>query len=420
MPRRTSPRADVLLMAAAVADFRPADAGRRPSSRRTRARNSIVALERTPDILSGLAAIRRPDQTRRRLRRRARRAAPLAYGRDKLARKGLDAIVVNDIARAGHRLRRVRQRGHDRHRRRRAPRPARVEGRGRTRDPRGGRRPAQCGEDYGMRRALAMSMESIGEEPGPVGEDEIASAQQLGRQVALAITDAVEVRRDLLDLVLVCVGGRGPHPHRGPARAWARRRWRARSRAPSTCSSRACSARPTCCPPTWSAPTSSTSARTASSSAPGRSSPTSSSSTRSTAPRPRRSRACSSACRSAASPSTCTPTSWRARSSSWPRRTRSSSRAPTRCPRRRSTASWRACRWAIRRRPARSPCSAPTRSATASTCSSRWPPPPSCWPSRTPRAACTPPTRCAATSSRCCTARARTRASSSAPARAPA
>jgi MoxR-like ATPase len=53
-----------------------------------------------------------------------------------------------------------------------------------------------------------LSME-IEEEPGPVGEAEIASAQQLGRQVALAITDAVEVRRDLLDLVLVCVAAEG-------------------------------------------------------------------------------------------------------------------------------------------------------------------------------------------------------------------
>jgi MoxR-like ATPase len=54
-----------------------------------------------------------------------------------------------------------------------------------------------------------MSMESIEEEPGPVGEAEIASAEQLRRQVALAITDAVEVRRDLLDLVLVCVVAEG-------------------------------------------------------------------------------------------------------------------------------------------------------------------------------------------------------------------
>src|ERR671934_1562777 len=55
----------------------------------------------------------------------------------------------------------------------------------------------------------SVSMESIEEEPGPVGEAEIAGAQQLGRQVALAVTDAVEVRRDLLGLVLVCVVAEG-------------------------------------------------------------------------------------------------------------------------------------------------------------------------------------------------------------------
>jgi MoxR-like ATPase len=54
-----------------------------------------------------------------------------------------------------------------------------------------------------------MSTEPIEEERGPVAEAEIASAQQLGRQVALAVTDAVEVRRDLLDLVLVCVVAEG-------------------------------------------------------------------------------------------------------------------------------------------------------------------------------------------------------------------
>ena len=135
-----------------------------------------------------------------------------------------------------------------------------------------------------------------------------------------------------------------------------------------------------------------------------RSSPTSCSSTRSTAPRPRRSPACSSACRSAASRSTCTRTSSRGRSSCWPRRTRSSSRAPTRCPRRRSTASWCALSLgypsaAGRGRDAR----APTRAATASS---------ELEPVATRRrgagragrrhAACTPPTRCAPTSSRCC------------------
>jgi MoxR-like ATPase len=54
-----------------------------------------------------------------------------------------------------------------------------------------------------------MSTEPIEEERGPVAEEEIASALQLGRSVALAINDAVEVRRDLLDLVLVCVVAEG-------------------------------------------------------------------------------------------------------------------------------------------------------------------------------------------------------------------
>ena len=54
-----------------------------------------------------------------------------------------------------------------------------------------------------------MSTEPIEEERGPVAEEEIASALALGRQVSLAVTDAVEVRRDLLDLVLVCVVAEG-------------------------------------------------------------------------------------------------------------------------------------------------------------------------------------------------------------------
>ena len=112
------------------------------------------------------------------------------------------------------------------------------------------------------------------------------------------------------------------------------------------------------------APTSTTSASSASSSGPARCSPTSCSSTRSTARRRRPSRACSSACRSAASPSTCTRTSWRGRSSCSPPRTRSSTRAPTRCPRRRSTASWSGSRSATRAPPTRPACSPTTRPAT--------------------------------------------------------
>ena len=55
-------QADVLLMAAAVADYRPAVTAETKLKKDERA-ELVIALERTPDILSGLAAIRRADQT---------------------------------------------------------------------------------------------------------------------------------------------------------------------------------------------------------------------------------------------------------------------------------------------------------------------------------------------------------------------
>jgi phosphopantothenoylcysteine decarboxylase / phosphopantothenate---cysteine ligase len=90
--------ADVLLMAAAVADYRPATVAATKLKKDER-EELVVALERTPDILSGLAAIRRADQTVVGFAAEHGDGA-VAYGRDKLARKGLDAVVVNDIARA--------------------------------------------------------------------------------------------------------------------------------------------------------------------------------------------------------------------------------------------------------------------------------------------------------------------------------
>lgn len=90
--------ADILLMAAAVADFRPARsfAGKLKKAGEERMR---VELERTPDILSGLAAARRPDQTLVGFAAE-HGAGALHHGREKLARKGLDAVVVNDVSRA--------------------------------------------------------------------------------------------------------------------------------------------------------------------------------------------------------------------------------------------------------------------------------------------------------------------------------
>ena len=87
----------MLLMAAAVADFTPAAPATARSRRPSRARLELE-LEPTADVLAGLAAraARRPDAGR--LRRRARRAG-VDDARGKLAAKGLDAIVVNDISR---------------------------------------------------------------------------------------------------------------------------------------------------------------------------------------------------------------------------------------------------------------------------------------------------------------------------------
>jgi phosphopantothenoylcysteine decarboxylase / phosphopantothenate---cysteine ligase len=91
------PSADVLLMAAAVADYRPAAPS--PAKLKKDASEELtLTLTRTTDVLSGLAASRRPGQTLVGFAAEHGGGA-VAYGREKLARKGLDAVVVNDIGR---------------------------------------------------------------------------------------------------------------------------------------------------------------------------------------------------------------------------------------------------------------------------------------------------------------------------------
>ncbi|MCW2966237.1 MAG: coaBC [Solirubrobacteraceae bacterium] len=89
---------DVLLMAAAPADFRPADPADTKLKKHERDELELV-LEPTPDIISGLAGRRREGQLLVGFAAEHGEGA-VAYGRDKLARKGLDVVVVNDIARA--------------------------------------------------------------------------------------------------------------------------------------------------------------------------------------------------------------------------------------------------------------------------------------------------------------------------------
>jgi phosphopantothenoylcysteine decarboxylase/phosphopantothenate--cysteine ligase len=92
--------ADVVVMAAAVADFRPAIVADR-KLKKTGAPMSL-ALVPTPDILAGLCARRRPGQV---LVGFAAETASgdelIALGRAKLATKGPDLMVANDVGAAG-------------------------------------------------------------------------------------------------------------------------------------------------------------------------------------------------------------------------------------------------------------------------------------------------------------------------------
>jgi phosphopantothenoylcysteine decarboxylase/phosphopantothenate--cysteine ligase len=91
------PGCDVLLMAAAVADFAPAAPTSGKIKKGGRARLELV-LDPTPDVLSALAGVRHDGQTIVGFAAEHGEGA-VDYGRDKLRRKGLDAVVVNDIGR---------------------------------------------------------------------------------------------------------------------------------------------------------------------------------------------------------------------------------------------------------------------------------------------------------------------------------
>jgi phosphopantothenoylcysteine decarboxylase/phosphopantothenate--cysteine ligase len=93
------PRCDVLLMAAAVADFRPA-APAAGKIKKDAAAPDAIALERTADVLAGLAAERREGQTIVGFAAEHGDGA-LAHAREKLERKRLDAIVLNDVSQPG-------------------------------------------------------------------------------------------------------------------------------------------------------------------------------------------------------------------------------------------------------------------------------------------------------------------------------
>src|SRR5437763_180769 len=91
------PRCDVLLMAAAVADFRPA-APSATKIKKAQRGDLVLELEPTVDVLGELGRSRRAGQTL--VGFAAEHGADaLEDARRKLVEKGLDAIVVNDISR---------------------------------------------------------------------------------------------------------------------------------------------------------------------------------------------------------------------------------------------------------------------------------------------------------------------------------
>jgi phosphopantothenoylcysteine decarboxylase / phosphopantothenate---cysteine ligase len=90
-----APTADAIVMAAAVADFRPAERSA-VKIKKTGARPDPIALTENPDIVRDLVAARqRPGQLI--VAFGAETGDVLANGREKLARKGCDLLVVNQV-----------------------------------------------------------------------------------------------------------------------------------------------------------------------------------------------------------------------------------------------------------------------------------------------------------------------------------
>jgi phosphopantothenoylcysteine decarboxylase/phosphopantothenate--cysteine ligase len=95
---KAAPEADVVVMAAAVADFRPAD----PSVHKIKKSGTApepIALEENPDVLAELVAARPEGQLVVGFAAETgdQHASVLEHGRAKLARKGCDLLVVNAV-----------------------------------------------------------------------------------------------------------------------------------------------------------------------------------------------------------------------------------------------------------------------------------------------------------------------------------
>ncbi|KAA9133019.1 bifunctional phosphopantothenoylcysteine decarboxylase/phosphopantothenate--cysteine ligase CoaBC [Microbacterium caowuchunii] len=90
--------ADVVVMAAAVADYRVADVAEGKLTKESSDGTLTLQLVENPDIVAGLAARRRPGQTIVGFAAETAQGEELrARGRRKLARKGVDLLAVNEV-----------------------------------------------------------------------------------------------------------------------------------------------------------------------------------------------------------------------------------------------------------------------------------------------------------------------------------
>jgi phosphopantothenoylcysteine decarboxylase/phosphopantothenate--cysteine ligase len=95
--RAELPRHDALVMAAAVADYRPKAGTADLAGKRRRSQEGMVLeLEATPDLLAACSSLRRPDQLIVGFALEPR-SEMLASAQSKLTRKNLDMIVANPL-----------------------------------------------------------------------------------------------------------------------------------------------------------------------------------------------------------------------------------------------------------------------------------------------------------------------------------
>lgn len=100
---RANKGADALIMAAAVADFRPADYAQAKIKKTDDGQNPVITLERNPDILAGVVAHRSTTGEGPQVivgfaaETGDGDTSPMVLAEQKLRRKGCDLLVLNHV-----------------------------------------------------------------------------------------------------------------------------------------------------------------------------------------------------------------------------------------------------------------------------------------------------------------------------------